>query len=641
MRLRSASSNLLRHTRPGGRVSRHSPVRASRPAPARAAVTMLLAAAAAAGPLRAAGPVPTGARPPAGALPGPAAAAPLPQERSWRLASFHADVEVFKSGEIVVTETLRPRFDGEYNGIFRTIPVEYRTPAGFRYRLGLDVEAVTDEAGNELRYERSRDGDYVKVKIWVPGAVDATKTVLLRYRVHNGLRFFEADEGRDGIETAYDELYWNVTGTEWPVPIDEASATIRLPVEVTGIRAHAFTGAYGSAAQDAEVTIDGPRVAAATTRPLGFREGLTVGVAWDTGVVERPTAVDKAGALLAANWILFLPFLAFFLMYRRWRERGRDPQMGSIEPRYEPPGSLTPAEVGVIVDNSPDMRDITATLVDLAVRGYVKIEEIEHSKLFGLMSDKDYAFHRVRPSSEWAGLQPHELALLRAVFGGRETVELSDLKNKFYKDLPDLKSGLMDTLVTHQIYDRRPDKVAGMYVGVGIAIGVFLIVLGLTVGRFFHLAPVAVVIAGVASALVVIGFGVVMPARSRHGVDVLRQVKGFEEFLERVESDRFKRMITGPEMFEKFLPFAMALGVESQWAAAFADMYREPPSWYVGSNLRGFNTGVLVSDLSHMSSRTQTVMQSAPRSSGGSSFGGGGGGGFSGGGFGGGGGGAF
>jgi len=137
---------------------------------------------------------------------------------------------------------------------------------------------------------------------------------------------------------------------------------------------------------------------------------------------------------------------------------------------------------------------------------------------------------------------------------------------------------------------------------------------------------------------------VVMPARTRRGVDVLRHVKGFEEFLERVETDRFKRMIQGPEQFEKYLPYAMALGVESQWAAAFADMYTEPPSWYHGSDFRTFSTRSFVSDLGRMSTQTQSVMQSAPRSSSGSSsFGGGssGGGGFSGGGFGGGGGGAF
>jgi len=564
-----------------------------------------------------------------------------PQEREWRVASFHSDIEVFRSGDIVVAETIRPSFRGSFNGIYRTIPVEYETDRGFRYKLMLDVESVEDENGQALRYEKDRQGRDLQLKIWVPGAVDATRTVVIRYRVTNGLRFFDAE---DDLSEGYDELYWNVTGTEWPVPIDRASATVSLPVDATDIRAHAFTGAYGSRTQDATVRTEGTRISFETDG-LGFREGLTIGIAWAAGVVERPSATDRIFALFRANWPLFLPFLAFFLMYRQWSARGRDPEIGSIKPQYEPPSSLTPAEVGVIVDNSPDMRDITATLVDLAVRGYLRIEETEDEKLFGLISSKDYSFVKTRPGDEWRDLQSHERGLLRAVFGSRDQVDLSGLKNKFYKDLPDLKSELRDALVSHGIYSSRPDVVAGKWVALGVVVGIGIAGLGLTVGQaVFRLAPPAVLLAALGSAAVVIGFGVVMPARTREGVEILRHIKGFEEFLERVETDRFKRMIQGPEQFEKFLPYAMALGVESQWAAAFADMYTEPPNWYRGSDFRTFNTRSFVSSLGRMSTQTQSVMQSAPRSSSGSSsFGGGfgGGGGFSGGGFGGGGGGAF
>ncbi len=551
------------------------------------------------------------------------------QQRSWELSSFHANIEVFRSGQVVVTETLKPTFRGSYNGIFRTIPVEYRTPAGFRYKLRLDVEAVTDEAGNELRHEVSREGDDAKIKVWVPGARDATRTVILRYRVPNAIRFFEADDSEE-IGEPYDELYWNVTGTEWPVPIGQATARVRLPVDVEGIRAHAFTGPYGSVREDADVAIEGTEVLVRTRQPLGFREGLTIGVAWRAGVVERPGAFDRALALFSANLPLLLPFLAFFVMYRRWRERGRDPEMGSIEPRYEPPAGLSPAEAGTIIDNRPDMRDITSTIVDLAVRGYLTIEELEEEKLFGLVRSRDYAFQLARGRETWSELRPHERDLLEGMFGTSDRVEMSDLKNRFYKHLPDIKKDLMDGLVRHRIYPRRPDHVAGIYVAIGIAVGVGIFLLGGLLGGVFHFAPIAIVFAAVGTALVVIGFGVFMPARTREGTETLRHIRGFEEFLERVESDRFKRMITGPEMFEKYLPYAMAFGVEDRWAAAFDGLFTEPPQWYHGSGFRGFSTHIFVSDLGRMSSQAQTVMQTAPRSSGGSSFGGGG---FSGGGF--------
>jgi len=140
------------------------------------------------------------------------------------------------------------------------------------------------------------------------------------------------------------------------------------------------------------------------------------------------------------------------------------------------------------------------------------------------------------------------------------------------------------------------------------------------------------------TAAVIIGFGVLMPARTVAGTRALEASLGFEEFLSRVESDRFKKMITGPEMFERFLPYAMALGVEKKWAAAFADIYSQPPDWYRGTGYRGFHPSVFVGDLSGMTRHAAAAMTSAPRSSGGSGFSGGG---SSGGGFGGGGGGAF
>ena len=133
-----------------------------------------------------------------------------------------------------------------------------------------------------------------------------------------------------------------------------------------------------------------------------------------------------------------------------------------------------------------------------------------------------------------------------------------------------------------------------------------------------------------------------MPKRTVAGARAQEEALGFEEFLGRVEGHRIQRMVTDPETFERFLPFAMAFGVEERWAAAFADIYQDrQPTWYVGPGGMRFHATHLATDLSGMASRTATVMQSAPRSSGGSGFSGGGGGGFSGGGFGGGGGGAF
>jgi hypothetical protein len=187
-----------------------------------------------------------------------------------------------------------------------------------------------------------------------------------------------------------------------------------------------------------------------------------------------------------------------------------------------------------------------------------------------------------------------------------------------------MKNDLFQKLKRAGYYRHRPDKVLGAFIAIGV------VCLGIAIPGFqliasiFLMSPLSAVIAGALTALPILGFGVFMPARTIKGTRVLEEILGFQEFLDRVESDRFKRMITSPEMFEEFLPYAMALGVEGRWAKAFEDMYREPPDWYVGRHPHAFRTGIFVNNLSLMTSQAGTVMASQPRSTGGSGFGGGG-----------------
>ena len=560
-----------------------------------------------------------------------AAAAPRDAAaRSLVIERFDVEVFVFKEGHIEVTETIQPRFTGEWNGIFRTIPVEYRTPQGFNYTLLLDVTSVTDDRGTPLKVEQSRERHYRKFKIWVPDARDATRTVILRYRVQNALKFFET----------HDELYWNVTGDEWEVPITSAAARVRLPPGASGLRALAFTGAYGSREQRADVEITHSEVRVRMRRPLAFREGMTVVVGFDKGLVKEPGPAATALLFLRSNWVFLLPLGAFGLMFWLWYTRGRDPRRRPIAPRYEPPEGLTPAELGTLVDNSPDMRDITATLVDLGVRGYLLIEEKEEERLLGLWSGKEYVFHLRKKQEEWTDLLPHEYKLLNALFrkGMLTSVELSDLQNKFYKDLPDIRDRIFERLLHRRYYAQRPDKIKQVYVIAGIIVGFTTFWAGGMMSSIFGLAPGSFFAAAILTGLIIIGFGWFMPARTVLGGRALEGVLGFEEFLSRVEADRLDRTIKTPEMFEKYLPYAMALGVEKNWVRAFEHIYRQSPEWYRGPDGASFHPRTFVSNLGRMSTQAASAMASAPRSSGGSGFGGGG---SSGGGMGGGGGGGF
>ena len=507
----------------------------------------------------------------------------------------------------------------------------------------------------------------------MPGAEDTTRTVVLRYTVNNALRFFDA-ESETG---ALDELYWQVTGTEWEMPIERARARVVLPDGVDATQAAAYTGRAESTAQNSDVEIDGNVVTVPNAGPFAVGEGLTLAVGWAPGVVQRPTAAEGAIAAVQENWPLGIPVLVFLFGFTTWRRKGRDPEKRKIAVQYEPPEGMSPAELGTLIDHKAEMHDITATLVDLAVRGYIVIEEREEKKLLGLMSDKEYLFHLCKPRSEWEELAPHERSFLSALFKDSSsdideatakwapklarrseapngpatrgehrspdaaayvaTTGLSDLKNSFYESLPGIRSAIYNELMRRGFYRERPDQVKGRWIAGALVFGMGAVFGAGWVAEsgFLGLSPVAVAVAGGVSALVLLVFGLLMPARTSRGAQAMEEALGFREFLDKVETDRFRRMITSPELFERFLPHAMAFQVEDRWAKAFEDLHSEPPDWYRGSSRGSFRASAFASDLSGLSKQAGSTMASSPSSSGsggggsvGGGSGGGGGGGF-------------
>jgi uncharacterized membrane protein len=544
---------------------------------------------------------------------------------------FDAQVQMHPDGTIDVTEVIEAQFTGVWHGIYRSIPVEYTDDAGLNYTLLLDQINATDSEGQKLKLEQNREGRNIKFKIYVPAAEDATRTILLHYRVLDALRFFQD----------HDELDWNVTGNEWQDPIELVTAHIELPAGVTGLHAIAYTGVNNSRTEDARIEISDNIVDIRSTRRLGYRQGLTAVVGFDKGFVHPPSGSVKLMRFLQSNSPLLIPVIAFFVMLWLWWTRGRDPQRQAISVQYEPPDKLTPGECGTLVDNEAAMRDITATLVDLAVKGYLTIEQKEESHLLGLTHSKDYIFHMKKTPTEWAAARSHEQEMLSALFdaGASPDVNLSALQNHFYTRLPAIRDRIFSALMKDGYYLHRPDTVKQGYIGAGLVIGGLLVFGG--VGYFQNATGIAAgswISAGIASGLVICIFGWFMPARTVTGARALEKVLGFEEFLGRVEKDQIERLEKTPELFEKYLPYAMALRVEKKWVQAFSGIALQPPQWYQGYYGGNFTAFYLVNDLNMMSMQAGSVMASAPRSSGGSGFGGGGG---SGGGFGGGGGGGF
>ena len=568
--------------------------------------------------------------------------------RSWTIARFDCRYTLVEDGSVLIEEEIHPSFQGTFNGIERYIPIEYPGPNGTDYKLFLKVDSVTDESGQKLRFEQSTRGErtsdgavhsFLALKIYA-GGTDTERTVHIAYRASNAVRFFPD----------HDEFYWNATGNDWKVPIEEASAFVALPSAAAGqIKVQAFTGLFGSHAQDATTRIDGSFVNVESTHTLPPRSGLTIDVWIPKGVVAQPSWFTRNVVwFLAGNPGALLPVWAFLVMFAIWWWKGRDPNPGlSVAPVYQPPKGLTPAEAGTLLQDAIESRDITSTLIDLAVQGYLQIVETKDKGLF--LSHKDYKLRLMKPRQDWDGRAAHEREVLNNIFPevtAQETT-LSSLKNRFYIALPSIRREIFDALSTKRLYSTDPESAKGLTL-----VGVLVIVLPFLwlemTGKIHLLNSLPVLVAGgLLSLALIVLFGRIMAATSVRGARTRVECLGFKEFMTRVDGDRIRRM--PPDTFEKFLPYAMAFGVEQHWARAFEGIIKDPPSWYVGS---GYGTPgwvwtplLFTNDVNSFSTSAYESFSAAPQASAsGSGFGSGGSvgsGGFSGGGFGGGGGDAF
>ncbi|PSH03963.1 MAG: hypothetical protein CXZ00_09095 [Acidobacteria bacterium] len=569
--------------------------------------------------------------------------------RSWSISRFDARYTIADDGAVLIEEEIHPSFSGTYNGITRDIPVEYPGPNGTDYKLFLKVESVTDENGNKIKFEQSHrtervaggtSHEFLFLKIYA-GGTDTERTVRISYRAANAVRFFKD----------HDEFYWNVTGNDWKIPIDSSSAFVALPAAAAGhLKAQAFTGAYGSRQQEAISKITGNYISFETSNPLEARSGLTIDVWIPKGVIREPSWFTRNIIwFIAGNPGVLLPVWAFAVMSGLWWWKGRDADAGmSVAPMYEPPKGLTPAEAGTLISDAIESRDITSTLIDLAVKGYLKIIETEDKVFF--IKHKDYILRLMKPRAEWQNLVAHEIEVLNNIFPeltAQETT-LSSLRNRFYVALPSIRKEIMDSLKTKNLYSTDPESAKGLaLVGVLVIVLPFLW-LQMTGAVRLTNSPAVLVVGVLLTIAIVFLFGRKLSAKTVRGARTRIECLGFKEFMTRVDGDRLKRM--PPDTFERFLPYAMAFGVEHHWAKAFQGLITEPPSWYVGS---GYGTpGMMWGPImftnsmhSFATSAYDSFVAAPQASSTGSGFGSGGsfggGGGFSGGGFGGGGGDAF
>lgn len=556
---------------------------------------------------------------------------------------FVSLVRVNPEGQLLVTETIQYDFgEGERHGIFRTIPYLYESARG-KVKADITDIAVVRADGVAVPWELSRASGYVTIKIGDPNAtVTGVQAYRISYQVDDAILFLDDR----------DELYWNATGNEWAVPIRDARSMVTFGIPGATIeQAACYQGEYGSQREcEASRFTEDMRSFEAGQRGLKANQGLSVAVAVPKGVIPEPTVVSRLLEWLLVNWIVLLPLSVVCGMAYLWHTRGRDPRgRGTIVRQYDPPEDLSPLAVGLLYDERAHKKDVTALIVDLAVKGYLKIHQFERSLL--IFSTTDYLLERLQTEDdELDAIERKVLARLFTVgkvttetIHGKEVkgVVLSSLAHKLTTLYNDVADDINEELTKAGYFVANPMKVRQRYMGAGGAGGFLMIWLVALLGLSYSFIVYAMI--GLA-ALSVVVFGYFMPQRTKKGVALREHILGFKEYLGQAEKERLafhNDPERTPERFDTLLPFAMVLGVEKAWAKQFEDAYQGGaemgPRWFDGGGAR-FQPAVFATNLSAFSGAMSTAATPKSSSGGGGASGGGG---FSGGGFGGGGGGSW
>ncbi len=560
-----------------------------------------------------------------------------PAARAAKVRSFDTVVRANTDASLDVSETIVYDFEGaNRRGIFQKIPVVYSRNAG-TYSLRWELQSVTDENGAARPYTVEREGRDLSIRIGDPDQlVSGIKTYVIK------LKFWRAVNWVNGTP----EIYWNATGDKAEVPIESATARFFAPpgTDISQIKTRSFRGPLGSKTP-AQVQIGADSILFGA-RNLAPREGLTLVVGLPAGSITKPAAYQNLLWFAADWWSAFtFPIVAMVAMFALWRVKGRDIEGGlPAQVEWSPPKDMTPAEVGTLINESCDMTDILSTLIDLAARGYLVIEDLSNKGgVMGIGKTTDYAFTRTHQQIPLdAPLRTHESTFLRGLFGstdaGAGRVTLESLKNSFYIHLPTIRASLYRDLTDKRLFQTNPEKTRNDFVGAGILIGGVGIVAIFVAGVLGSISyGLGLIVAG----LIVAAWARAMPAKTALGSRRLRECLGFQRFVQLAEKDRIEKLISDdPTVFGRLLPYAMVLGVGEIWATKFSGLMQQAPDWYHSTTGDMFMPALFVSNLGSGMNEMGTTFASQPTQSdgaGGGSSGFSDGGGFSGGGFGGGG----
>ena len=540
-----------------------------------------------------------------------------------RILDYQSNVSIHLDGSLLVTETIKVRSEGHkiQRGFYRDCPTASTDRYGYHSNVRLDVLDVLRDGAKETFHTRKLSNG-VRIYAGHPERMlsNGVYVYRIRYRTNRQLGFFED----------IDELYWNVTGNGWAFPIDSANVRVELPSPVAGedLRIAFYTGPRGASGKDAEYQISSDRVIRFnTTRPLARNEGLTIALGWPKGIVTEPDTSRKIGYFLHDNraaLALLLGLLVPVGWYLwAWNRYGRDPRKGVISPRFKPPKGLTPAACSYIRKMSFSQQAFSAAIISLGVKTYLRIQE----------HDDEFELQLVSASGNGQA-SPGEKKLVDALFKEAENVKLD---NKNHQVFMKAEAGLKKALKAEHL--GRVFNLNSVY---ALPAVVMSVVAAIIASQMDGGPPIWIAFAVLTLAMHII-FISLLRAPTPAGRQIMDEIDGFRMYLDTAEQDRLDRMRSPeltPDVFESFLPYAFALGVENSWCDRFTREFPQDlektggyhPAWYSG-NRHGLSAlGHLGHDFNSSFSSAISSASSPPGSSsgsggGGSSGGGGGGGG--------------
>jgi uncharacterized membrane protein len=522
----------------------------------------------------------------------------LAQDKSLVWDRFDVNLALNADGTISVAEQQTIRFtSGTFRFGYRDIPV---TNLGY-----IDNWTVTDDSGNRYQlayggetpytFTVEDNGSHYVVHWYFPPQANSTETYTLSYTVHDALRFYEGG----------DQLWWKAIYSDRGFPVLAGRVQVTTPPGADIVEWAAYINEYDAREDNyatATLSENKRQIVFELQRRLGSNEELEVRVQFPHGVIAgtAPAWQQRADAELAqreadqayrAQWGPWatLAFGALGLLfalggpaslYLLWYNFGRDKPVEMVADYLpEPPDTLTPGMAGTLLDESVDMEDIIATLVDLARRQAISITQVQEDGFF--RKSMDFVYRRERDDVD---LLPYERDLLDDIFGRKDEVKLSDLKNKFYAKLPAIKRSLYDAVTAADLFPRNPEAVRQFYAVMGVLALVGAFVVGGILAATFGDLTGAAVLPGVGLGVTAIGLLILaqrMPRKSEHGAEVAARWRAFKRYLQNI--DKYSDLEAQKVIWDRWLPYAIAFGIDREYIRKFEAVDAPAPGWYIPS----------------------------------------------------------